>query len=107
MPVSRWPLRIESGSSLPRSFGELRLVVEQVHLRRGAGLEQVDDALGLRREMRQARQAAVLARRQRLAPRSGRSRVASAATPMPAPQSEEVAAGQLQTVERSPWLTPW
>ena len=46
MPVSRWPLRTESGSSLPRRSLELRLVVEQIELRRGAGLEQVDDALG-------------------------------------------------------------
>ena len=36
----------------------LRLVVEQVHLRRGAGHEQVDDALGLGGEVRQTGQAA-------------------------------------------------
>ena len=37
-------------------LGELRLVVEQVELRRGAALEHVDDALGLRRKMRQSRE---------------------------------------------------
>ena len=58
MPVSRWPMRMESGSSVPCRFCQLRLVVEQVDLRRRAGLEQVDDALGLRREVRQAGQAA-------------------------------------------------
>src|SRR5262249_52911656 len=36
---------------------EQRLVVEQVLLRRTAGLEQVDDALGLRREVRGAEHA--------------------------------------------------
>src|SRR5262249_11164783 len=37
---------------------ELRLVVEQVHLRRRARLEEVDDPLRLGREVRQPRQAA-------------------------------------------------
>ncbi len=51
--VIRWPIRTESGSSIPRRLGDRRLVVEQIHLRRCARLEQVDDPLGLRREMRQ------------------------------------------------------
>src|SRR5206468_826324 len=38
---------------------EPRFVVEEVHLRRGAGLEQVDDALGARSKVRQAGQAAL------------------------------------------------
>ena len=53
--VIRWPIRTESGSSIPRRLSDRRLVVEEVHLRRGAGLEQVDHPLGLGREMRQAR----------------------------------------------------
>ena len=32
--VIRWPIRTESGSSIPRRRVERRLVVEQVHLRR-------------------------------------------------------------------------
>ena len=36
---------------------ELRLVVEEVHLRRSARLEEIDDALGLGGEVRQAGQA--------------------------------------------------
>ena len=46
-----------------------RLVVEQLDLRRAARLEQVDDALGLRREVRQAGQAALTRARP---PRSSR-----------------------------------
>ena len=34
---------------------EFRLVIEQVHLRGSAGLEQVDDAFGFRRKVRQVR----------------------------------------------------
>ena len=44
----------------PAPLADRRLVVEQVHLRRCAGLEQVDDPLGLGGEMRQTRQAAGL-----------------------------------------------
>ena len=58
MPVMRWPMRTLPGSSVPANLFERRLVVEQVHLRRAARLVQEDDALGLGREMRQARQSA-------------------------------------------------
>ena len=47
MPVSRWPLRMDSGRSVPWKSFSLRLVIEQFHLRRAARLEQIDDALGL------------------------------------------------------------
>src|SRR5436190_7678704 len=43
--------------------GELRLGIEQLELRRRSRLEQVDDTPGLRREMRQAGQAAVVSRK--------------------------------------------
>ena len=56
--VIRWPIRTESGSSMPRLVRERRLVIEQVQLRRGARLEQVDHPLDLGREVRQAGQAA-------------------------------------------------
>ena len=46
------------GQVLAAKFLELGLVVEQIQLRRAAGLEQVDHTLRLRREMRQVRQAA-------------------------------------------------
>ena len=45
MPVSRCPLRIDSGRSLTLKIDEARLVVEQFDLRRAAGLEQIDDSL--------------------------------------------------------------
>jgi hypothetical protein len=41
-------------------LAQARLVIEQVHLRRRAGLKQVDDALGRRPMVRQPRQAARL-----------------------------------------------
>ena len=43
----RWPIRTESGSSIPRRLGDRRLVVEKIHLRRGARLEEIDHPLGL------------------------------------------------------------
>jgi cytochrome b561 len=46
------------GNLLPATFREFRLVVEEIDVRRRAVLEQVDDALGLRREVRQPREAA-------------------------------------------------
>ena len=52
MPVMRWPMRTEAGSSVPLMLVQLRLVVEQVDLRRAARLVQVDHPLGFRREMR-------------------------------------------------------
>ena len=52
--MSRWPIRIESGSSVPLESVEPRLVVEQVHLRRRARLEQVDHPLGPGREVGEA-----------------------------------------------------
>ena len=58
MVVRRWPLRIESGRSLSNQFLHLRLVIESLHLRRRAHQVQVDAALRLRREMRQAGQTA-------------------------------------------------
>ena len=90
--VIRWPIRTESGSSIPRLSCERRLVIEQVHLRRGARLEQVDHPLGLGREVRQARQAAV--GRRRLASRPSRGRALpsrsssepSAIAPRPTPE---------------------
>ena len=53
MPVIRWPMRTLAGSSVPCSLFELRLVVEQIHLRWAARLVEEDDALRLRREVRQ------------------------------------------------------
>ena len=53
MPVSCWLPRTESGMSLSIKRGQVRLVVEQIDLRRTARHEQVDRALGLRREVRQ------------------------------------------------------
>ena len=65
---------------------QLRLVVEQIELRGRAVLEQIDDALGFRREMRQAGQSVG-----RLA--SSASSDASAAMPMPVlRQAEEMPA---------------
>ena len=55
--MSRWPWRIESGRSCAEPFGQLRLVVEQVHLRGRAGLVQIDDALRFRREVGEAGEA--------------------------------------------------
>ena len=52
MVVSRWPLRIDSGRSLSYHSLHLRLVVVQVDLRRPADHVQVDDVLGLGREVR-------------------------------------------------------
>ena len=70
---------------------QLRLVVEQIHLRRRAGLEQIDHALRLGREVRQTRQSAVAARRRRLR----EQRRAAPPAPMPgAGAAEEVAAGE-------------
>src|SRR5439155_17922824 len=45
------------------SFCQLRLVIKQIELRRGAALEHINHALGLRREMRQPSETA---RRERL-----------------------------------------
>ncbi len=61
---------------------ELRLVVEHLDLRRPARLEEIDDALGLRREVRQSCQPPGLRRvgKERLRTSSS---CASAATPMP------------------------
>ena len=60
-----------------RSF-DLRLVVEQIEVRRAAGLEQEDDALGLRREVRErlvgGAAAHVAEQRMRAPRRRGRSR---------------------------------
>ena len=67
MPVSRWPWRIESGSSVAAQVGQLRLVVEQVDLRRRAGLEQVDDPLGLGGEVRHRHRLAAARIRRRAA----------------------------------------
>ena len=84
MPVMRWPMRTESGSSRALVLLQLGLVVEQVDLRRPAGLVQVDDALGLGREVRQPGQAAGFGFRLRLAANSGGfSSEASAAAPRP------------------------
>ena len=41
------------GHLLTKPLGQLRLVVEQVHLGRAAGLEQIDDSLGLGGKVRQ------------------------------------------------------
>ena len=59
MPVSRWPLRIESGRSVPCRLVELRLGVEQVHLRRvrrtGTGRSPASPSAEKLRESRDAR----------------------------------------------------
>ena len=47
MPVRRWPIADRVGQFFAGEVGELGLVVEEVDLRRAAGLEQVDDPLGL------------------------------------------------------------
>ena len=60
-------------------FCELRLVVEQIELRGSAALEQIDDALGLRREVRQARRGRPSRSRPRL--RSARAGRPAAAPP--------------------------
>ena len=97
--VIRWPMRTESGSSIPRLLADRRLVVEQVELRRCARLEQVDHPLRLGREVRQARQTA------RSGPAPGRAVSApvasrpssepSAIAPRPRPErAEEVPAVQ-------------
>ena len=51
MKAKRLPLMNDSGIGWPCSLLQLRLVVEQFELARPAGHEQVDDALGLGREM--------------------------------------------------------
>ena len=74
---------------------QLRLVVEQLELAGPAGHEQVDDALGLGREMRRPRARADLADRADRSPRraSSASSDASAIEPSPTPQlAEEMAA---------------
>ena len=48
------------GHLLPETLGQVRLVVEEIHLRRAAGLEQINHPLGLGRKVRQAGQAADL-----------------------------------------------
>ena len=84
----RWPMRTDAGQLLAVVVLELRLVVEQVDVRRPARHEQVDDALRLRRRSecrqgavrpqrrpRRRRRAFVEQRRQRRVPmpvRSGR-----------------------------------
>ena len=57
--VMRWPMRTESGSSIPRRAQNRWLVIEEVDLRRGAGLEEVDDPLDSRREMGKAGKAGI------------------------------------------------
>ena len=59
-------------------LAQARLVVEQLHLRGAARLEQVDDALGLRREMRQPGQTAVSSGARIAAPEPGQRRQADA-----------------------------
>ena len=54
MVVSRWPLRMDLRKVLVEQLLHLRLVVEGLHLRRRAHQVEVDAALRLRREMRQA-----------------------------------------------------
>ena len=55
MPVTRWPPKTEAGMSWLNRSLHLGLVVEQVEVRRAAGLEQEDDAFRLRREVRERR----------------------------------------------------
>src|SRR6267154_240578 len=53
------PCRADGGGKLAAAqVAEFRFVVEQVQLRRGAGLEEVNDALGPWLEVRQVREAA-------------------------------------------------
>ena len=54
MPVMRWPMRTESGRSVPFHLVEVRLVVKQIDLRGSAGLMQEDDPLGFGREIGKA-----------------------------------------------------
>ena len=68
------------GQVLAALLRQLRLVVEEVHLRRRAGLEQVDDALRLRREVRQPGQPPAPARPRAPRGASGASSEPSAAS---------------------------
>ena len=52
-----WPLVNDSGIGWPCRFVELRLVVEQLEVRRPAGQVEVDDPLRLRREVQRAHDA--------------------------------------------------
>ncbi len=63
MVLKRLPPWISGGDFLAVPFLELRLVVEEIDVRRRAVLEQVDDALRLRRKVRQARNPPSRARR--------------------------------------------
>ena len=83
---------------LPVPLLQLRLVVEQIDVRRRAVLEQVDDALRLRREVRQSVESDRRARpgRERAESHPRSSSDASAAVPMPtADFGEELAAGEI------------
>ena len=50
IPVIRWPAEDRRRDVLVEAVLHLRLVVEQIEMRRSAGLEQEDDALRARRE---------------------------------------------------------
>ena len=76
MPVSRCPLRMESGRFNAATVFQGRLVVEHVHLRRRAVLEEVNDALGFWGEVRQPGQCRVGA--QILSEQRGQSRFTDA-----------------------------
>ena len=54
--MSRWPPRTCVGQLLAVLLVEQRLVVEQILLRRAAGLEEVDDPLDPRREVQARRE---------------------------------------------------
>ena len=97
MPVSRWPWRMESGRSSPKRCGELRLVVEQIHLRRRAGLEQVDHALGFGREIGEAGQplGGVRARRKQSTQCGGADAGGGAAEQLPAREHQLVFAERI------------
>ena len=53
-----WPLVNDSGMGSPSICAQLRLVVEQLEVRRAAGLVEVDDALRARRDVRARQHAA-------------------------------------------------
>ena len=84
MNANRSPLMNSSGMSWPSCFVQLRLVVEQIELRRRAGHEQIDDALRLGREVRRARRERAVSLLRSAANRRSSSS-ASATPPMPKP----------------------
>ena len=90
--VSRWPMRIAVGQVLVVPLLHHRLVVEQVHLRRAADHVQVDDVLGLGREVGRHRRRRALVGRDPGRPRGVCRHLPSAASDGSSPRTFEPAA---------------